>query len=315
MRRMLLAAGAAGVLFLLMGIAQRLDAEADEPGQGAVLNGDANCDGEIDISDAVTILLHLFRGGPAPCPLAEVSDLAAEVESLQGELASANAALADAQAEIQRLETELGDAQASLVACHDSLAVCEADLLDCQGPVISEDPIDGYARISEGEMLTPQFNIAGGETTQSSYSGLVEIFVEGYGQDNVSTNVFQDAFWWFTGGNNCPGTQEQFLTIGSETQILPSPGGWPFSPNTCLGMHGAIAPCQLAVAYQNRSYYLDGGLRPEYNPGHVYHFVIDLRDYQGTLTLGFTDGGTWDNSSDVFVIKVWQVVAADSPED
>jgi hypothetical protein len=43
-------------------------------GQGATRNGDVNCDGRLDVSDAIHTLSFLFLGGQAPCALAEAPD-------------------------------------------------------------------------------------------------------------------------------------------------------------------------------------------------------------------------------------------------
>ncbi|MBI4601553.1 MAG: VCBS repeat-containing protein [Planctomycetes bacterium] len=37
------------------------------PDEKRFIRGDADADGDVDITDAITILLHLFAGGPAPC--------------------------------------------------------------------------------------------------------------------------------------------------------------------------------------------------------------------------------------------------------
>jgi Protein of unknown function (DUF1566) len=41
---------------------------------GAKKNGDVNCDGGVDISDAIYLLVNLFQGGPAPCAIAQTGD-------------------------------------------------------------------------------------------------------------------------------------------------------------------------------------------------------------------------------------------------
>jgi hypothetical protein len=40
-------------------------------GQVPSRNGDVNCDGRLDITDAIHVLEHLFRGGQEPCALAQ----------------------------------------------------------------------------------------------------------------------------------------------------------------------------------------------------------------------------------------------------
>ena len=53
---------------------------AGEPGiNGASLNGDTNCDGGRDLSDAVLLLNWLFLGGNRPCALADTPHLVERV--------------------------------------------------------------------------------------------------------------------------------------------------------------------------------------------------------------------------------------------
>ena len=40
-------------------------------GSGSTISGDVNCDGQVDISDAIYIIQHQFFGGSAPCALAQ----------------------------------------------------------------------------------------------------------------------------------------------------------------------------------------------------------------------------------------------------
>ena len=53
---------------LLAVVAHRsFPALAQEDGAGPAGNGDVNCDGEINISDALFLMNWLFSGGEAPC--------------------------------------------------------------------------------------------------------------------------------------------------------------------------------------------------------------------------------------------------------
>ncbi len=61
-------------------------------GSGATVNGDVNCDGKVDIADAIAIIQWQFSGGSAPCALAqdnfatrdELIALATRVAALEG---------------------------------------------------------------------------------------------------------------------------------------------------------------------------------------------------------------------------------------
>jgi hypothetical protein len=64
-------------------------------GAVAVHNGDANGDGGIDISDAVYLLIYLFKGGQAPVACADSPDLLRRVEALEKAAADLPKALED----------------------------------------------------------------------------------------------------------------------------------------------------------------------------------------------------------------------------
>jgi uncharacterized coiled-coil protein SlyX len=349
--------------------ATRVDAPGDGAGfrEAASQNGDVNCDGEVQLSDAVFTLNWLFLGGRDPCPIADppqllerIAQLETEVAAgemriadLEGELAESQEQIAAAQEEraaVQRalkesqstlaviqaerdaLEQELESTRSALLLCEGelakqdpalavcvkelsraqtALALCQGDLEECEGPISDRDPVEGFVRVSDAEFLMPRFDVAGGQRTTRTYSGLVEIFVRGFGQNQVGSDLFQDASWQFWGSNNQPTHFGAFLRLGSERQILPAPLGRPFQPNSSLGYEAGSLPLEmLAVAYENDSFLFNDffkGLAPLYNPDHVYHLVIDLLDYEGTLTLGFSDGGVFDNSADSYLISVWQV--------
>jgi len=87
---------------------------------GTLVNGDSNCDGHVDLSDAVHLLAYLYLGAGPPCPLAdrpellqEVADLKAQVKNLEAEVAAKVAELAQATERLAHREAEL---QAQLAA-------------------------------------------------------------------------------------------------------------------------------------------------------------------------------------------------------
>ena len=51
-------------------------------GAGSTISGDVNCDGKVDISDAVFTLQFLFTGGPAPCALAQEQEVLDKLNSV-----------------------------------------------------------------------------------------------------------------------------------------------------------------------------------------------------------------------------------------
>ncbi|HEV8376576.1 MAG TPA: hypothetical protein VGR38_10155 [Candidatus Polarisedimenticolia bacterium] len=66
---------------------------------GASMNGDVNCDGKVDLSDAISLIQFQFYDGPAPCALAQdnfatkddLNALAARVVALEASSKQAGA--------------------------------------------------------------------------------------------------------------------------------------------------------------------------------------------------------------------------------
>jgi len=100
---------------------------AGEPGiDGAELNGDVNCSGTRDMSDAVLLLNWLFLGGNRPCPIADPPELLERITELE-------ASVGDRDAEIARLQAELEATQANLIATQGDLNDAQAALVEAQG--------------------------------------------------------------------------------------------------------------------------------------------------------------------------------------
>ena len=103
-----------------------LSVSAGEPGiEGAELNGDTNCDGTRDLSDAITLLNWLYVGGGRPCPLAEPVGLRDQVADLESRLAERNQRVLDLEAQLERTTLELGD---QLADANRSIAVLRLEL-------------------------------------------------------------------------------------------------------------------------------------------------------------------------------------------
>jgi len=79
-----------GVCFLALVALRSLPASGagGAGGQVASGNGDVNCDGTINITDAVFVLEHLFRGGQEPCAIAQAGpgfpEVVGQLERLNG---------------------------------------------------------------------------------------------------------------------------------------------------------------------------------------------------------------------------------------
>ena len=103
-------------------------AHAGDPGAGgAVLNGDTDCNGTRDITDAILVLNWLFVRGDPPCPLAADQRITA-----------LEADLAEREAEIARLEAELLSADAARTTCEDGLRDAEAALVACDAAGVEQ---------------------------------------------------------------------------------------------------------------------------------------------------------------------------------
>lgn len=52
------------------------------------LNGDLNCDGTRNITDAVYLLRYMFQGGPAPCAVAQEEGVLEKLDALSAQVAA-----------------------------------------------------------------------------------------------------------------------------------------------------------------------------------------------------------------------------------
>jgi hypothetical protein len=181
-----------------------------------------------------------------------------------------------------------------------------------------------FDEISGPEILTPAFNLAGGQTTVNTYTGLVEILVSGTGSNDVNVpNDDGDAFYEYDASDNqAIGLTNNALRIGSQTQIATIPGNFAFVLNNSEREEaGSLSLANLAIAYDGSSFAVTDqntvdaftALAPDYSPDHTYHLVIDLGSYSGTLTLGNGDGDVSDNSATDWNVSLWQVVAVPEP--
>lgn len=94
-RSLLMVCCLAGVLWMLnLAIVPRVPAGHGGAGGEPVAteNGDVNCDGGVDLSDAVHILNYLFRGGEEPCAVAQepgdLDEVVAELRELRNTVAA-----------------------------------------------------------------------------------------------------------------------------------------------------------------------------------------------------------------------------------
>jgi hypothetical protein len=120
MKRLVVVAAVSVVIAFVVGrMSVQVPASAEaqqEQGGGAATpsgNGDVNGDGRLDIADAIYIINHQFRGGPAPVPY-EDPVLLERIVQLEADLAAESSALQACSAELSTVKADLITCQANL---------------------------------------------------------------------------------------------------------------------------------------------------------------------------------------------------------
>ncbi|MBI4583062.1 MAG: hypothetical protein HY717_03440 [Planctomycetes bacterium] len=78
-------------------------------GNLAAQNGDTNGDGQLDIADAVFLLLHLFRGGPEPVAIADSPELLSRLANLENQVTALSEENTTIRVAIQDLQSSQSD--------------------------------------------------------------------------------------------------------------------------------------------------------------------------------------------------------------
>jgi len=108
-----------------------------DPGGGGtretLLNGDSNCDGNLDLSDAVHLLAFLYLGAGPPCPLANPPDadrldLLQRIVDKEKEADDLSRLVSDLENQLRALEADLAAKVAELAQAAERLAAREAEL-------------------------------------------------------------------------------------------------------------------------------------------------------------------------------------------
>jgi hypothetical protein len=108
---------------------------ASDPEECSSRSGDVNADNHLDISDAVTILLHLFRDGSMKLPpLCQPPDLSGRVKELEAELKAARAELKATLAELKATGAELKAVSGELDRTLAELEATRSELAKCRDP-------------------------------------------------------------------------------------------------------------------------------------------------------------------------------------
>jgi uncharacterized protein DUF1566 len=89
-------------------------------------NGDVNGDGNIDLSDAVSIISWLFLGGPEPLPCPVPPELTKRIAELESQLSSAQVGLGDCQRELEVAKADVQDLKTQMSQLQEALTDCQA---------------------------------------------------------------------------------------------------------------------------------------------------------------------------------------------
>ena len=158
---------------------------------------------------------------------------------------------------------------------------------------------DYFARTGQSEALTAPFSVFGGATTQQQWSGVVEVIVSNWGNNQPGVAGVSDAFYNFDPTTNIATSQRvNGLGISLAGCVAGLECGAPsiltylaFSENV-----GFVAGTSSAYAGWTEAWTQPVSAVMPYSADHVYHFVIDVGATPNFLTLGFNDGGVYDNS-------------------
>ncbi|MBI4582727.1 MAG: hypothetical protein HY717_01645 [Planctomycetes bacterium] len=104
-----------GVVLGIMFMGVPVGAQRGAGGTLATQNGDTNGDGNLDIADAVYLLLHLFKGGNPPVALADPPEILARLDSLEARTTALEANAGSLQGDLTALKSEV-DSRTSKLA-------------------------------------------------------------------------------------------------------------------------------------------------------------------------------------------------------
>lgn len=168
--------------------------------------------------------------------------------------------------------------------------------------------LDAFTRTGQTDALTAPFAVFGGATTAQQWSGYIEVIVSDWGY-NFPGSQAEDAFYSFAPaspyapmGNFSNGLQLSFtgcsapMECGSSSVLR----YLTFSENI-----GQVTSGNLFLGYVE-NWAAPVSTVMQYNSNHVYDFVIDVGANPSFLTLGFGDGGVFDNSGQ-FDIQLFSV--------
>ena len=182
------------------------------------------------------------------------------------------------------------------------------------GPIVS----DYFSRTGQSESLTAPFSLFGGVTTQQQWSGSVEVLVSNWGNNQPGVAGVSDAFYNFDPSTGISTSQRvNGLGLSLNGCVAGTECGAPsiltylsFSENV-----GFVTGTSSAYAGWTENWTQPVSAVMPYSADHVYRFVIDVGPTLSFLTLGFNDGGVWDNSGQ-YDIQLFDVtpIATSVPE-
>jgi hypothetical protein len=190
-------------------------------------NGDVNGDGQLDISDAVYLLLHMFKSGPAPVACADTPELVARVEALEAKDASL-------QDESSRLRRDLATSRDELTQFSEKTALfCKGLSASAHFPCASgstQPPVSGPGYF---QVTVPSSVIRYGELIDAvSVPGSNDLQARAI---RFTTNRQADLMFEAAGNGGTQGIQ-LVLDDGLDEVAFANPNVWPSPPHTTLAV-------------------------------------------------------------------------------
>ena len=167
---------------------------------------------------------------------------------------------------------------------------------------------DHFTRTGRAEALTAPLAVFGGVTTSQQWSGNIELIVSNVGHNFPAIGGFTDAFYYYIPGNpDLPIFERDNQNWALRMSFLGCAAGLECGAPSVLDFTIFTEGVGFVTPLVN---HLPGapGLHEvmPFRADHNYHFVIDVGNEPRFLTLGYGDGGVFDNGGrfDILLVAV-----------